>query len=205
MRNLVEGYKKFHKKYFANSAKLYQRLVRDGQSPTSLVIACSDSRVDPSILFNCKPGEIFVVRNVANLVPPCEPDDKHHGTSAAIEFAVNSLGIRNIVILGHSKCAGIRHLMTYCDKNDDYSFVTSWVKIAEEAKKTTKEFFHEDEMLCCEHNSLLVSYKNLLTFHWVKSLVDIGELKIFLWHFCLETGEISEFNHEIREFAPIEN
>ena len=112
MNTLLAGYERFRTGYWREHEALYSTLARDGQSPSAMVIACADSRVAPEMIFDCAPGDIFVVRNVSALVPPYAPDDKTHGTSAALEFAVMSLRVRNIVVMGHSRCGGIRALVT---------------------------------------------------------------------------------------------
>lgn len=112
IKELLSGYGQFYQKYFVEDPKTYEDLVKYGQSPKTLVIACSDSRVDPSIVLNTKPGDIFVIRNVANLVPPFESDFVNcHGTTAAIEYAVNHLKVKDIIVFGHSSCGGIKALV----------------------------------------------------------------------------------------------
>ena len=110
----------------------YSKLTKRGQKPKAIIISCSDSRVDPAILFGARPGDLFVVRNVANLVPPYQPDDGYHGISAAIEYGVRDLGVREIVVLGHAFCGGIKALCSHAqgDEQSDREFITPWIKIA---------------------------------------------------------------------------
>ena len=105
---LVSGYRTFMRDQYQHDAETYRTLADTGQSPRTMVVACCDSRVDPSRIFSAKPGQLFIVRNVANLVPPFEPHGDYHGTSAALEFAITSLGVENIVVLGHARCGGVR-------------------------------------------------------------------------------------------------
>lgn len=137
INKLLDRYQQFYDEYFVHSPELYRKLSAEGQAPKTLVIACSDSRVDPSIIFKSEPGELFVIRNVASLVPPFECDFVHcHGTSAAIEYAVRHLGVENIVVLGHSHCGGIKTLVD--DHGHEHNFIDSWLSIADEAARERK-------------------------------------------------------------------
>ncbi len=195
MKSLLEGYARFRKGYWRRHKKRFSILARDGQSPSAMVIACADSRVAPEVIFDCAPGEIFVARNVSNLVPPYAPDAANHGTSAALEFAVTSLNVRNIVVLGHSRCGGIRALMQgpAGSAND---FIASWMAIAQEARKRVCDAPDADgadfDTLCgrCEHESIRVSLSNLLTFPWIHSRVAAGELTLAGLHFDVQTGKV---------------
>lgn len=187
----MDGYHNFYKKYFIDNPQVYQKLVLEGQSPKTLVIACSDSRVDPSILLDTKPGDIFVVRNVANLVPPFEEDDTScHGTSAAIEYAVKHLNVENIVVLGHSDCGGIKALLS--GKNDEHTFIDHWLSIAKDAKQkaldTANNHSHHCEL--CEKEAIKYSIKNLQTFPFIQERLKQNNLSIHGWYFNLKTGSI---------------
>jgi len=194
MKTLLEGYARFRKNIWRRHQKRFSVLARDGQSPPAMVIACSDSRVAPEMIFDCLPGEIFVVRNVSALVPPYAPDTNNHGTSAALEFAVNGLNVRSIVVLGHSLCGGIRALMSEGKHGD---FIGSWMTIAEPARvrvcdspdsadKNFAELCH-----ACELESIRVSLANLLTFPWIASRVADGTLTIAGMHFNVQTGRLA--------------
>lgn len=206
IRGLMEGYRRFHHQYFGKSSKpLYQHLVEKGQSPKTMVIACSDSRVDPAIILNAEPGDLFTVRNVANLVPPCEKDSKHHGTSAALEFAVCFLKVEHIILFGHSHCGGIRALLSRTDNDAEVNgsgFIASWMDIAKSAKEKAiaeSSSPSECETRCCEY-SLIGSLDNLLTFPWIRERVEAKILTLHAWHFDLETGLIREYNPTHRQF-----
>ena len=118
IERLLQGFSSFRETYFENDNTLFEQLSREGQKPSTLLISCSDSRVDPAILFGVEPGDLFIVRNVANLVPPYEPDARLHGTSSAIEFAVRDLEVSHIITLGHSNCGGIHALCRHLQGND---------------------------------------------------------------------------------------
>ena len=191
IKTLLNGHNQFHQKYFELEPLTFKKLVKDGQSPKTLVIACSDSRVDPSILFNSEPGDIFVIRNVANLVPPFEDDTSTcHGTSAAIEYAVKYLKVENIIILGHSHCGGIKALIK--DDGNDHTFIDNWLYIAEDAKNKTLESNENFEDCCttCEKMAIKTSLKNLRSFPFVEKEINAGNLELHGWYFSLETGLI---------------
>jgi carbonic anhydrase len=198
IETLVEGYKSFYKKYFEDDHNtFYRNLVEKGQAPKTMIIACSDSRVDPATVLGCSLGEVFVVRNVANLVPPCENDTKHHGTSAALEFAVCFLKVEHIIIFGHSHCGGIRALLSDFSKPSATSgFISSWMDIALGAKQKALDDQGSptlQEKHCCEY-SLINSLHNLTSFPWIAERVRTKELTLHAWHFDLETGNIRRFN-----------
>src|SRR5438132_2761671 len=130
--SLVAGYKRFKQLHFENK-DLYAELVEFGQQPKVLMVACCDSRVDPAIVTQCKPGELFVVRNVANLVPPFLVEPRHHGTSAALEFGIVGLNVSDVIVFGHSHCGGIRALLTPLES--ETNFIGSWMNIAQQAKQ----------------------------------------------------------------------
>ncbi|HUW79602.1 MAG TPA: carbonic anhydrase [Acidocella sp.] len=195
MKALLDGYARFRKGYWRRHKKRFSTLARDGQSPPAMIIACADSRVAPEMIFDCAPGEIFVVRNVSALVPPYAPDTGNHGTSAALEFAVTALKVRSIVVLGHSQCGGIRALM-HGPRGEHDDFIASWMAIAHKARQrvcdspdaATQNF----DTLCyaCELESIRVSLANLMTFPWVAARVTKGDLTLAGMHFNVQTGKL---------------
>lgn len=207
---LVKGYQNFREHYFESNNDLFEHLVEDGQHPKFLIIACCDSRVDPAIITGAAPGELFVVRNVANLVPPCEKDSKNHATSAALEFAVCDLKVRHIIIWGHKHCGGIRALLKnhIHHKEEHRGFIENWMNIAASARqKVLDEYANEsfdEQATHCEKIALSVSLNNLLTFPWLKEKVDKRELYIHAWYFDLSTGQIQRLNIETNQFEPLE-
>lgn len=184
---LIDGHQAFYQKYFIEQPEVYKKLVSNGQNPKTLVIACSDSRVDPSIVLQTEPGDIFVIRNVANIVPPYEDEKKgYHSTSAAIEYAVVHLGVENIVVLGHSDCGGIKTLVD--DAQNDHTFIDNWLYIAEEAKTIALSFGQDVHKTCeiCEKEAIKGSLKNLQDFPFIKE----KNVELHGWYFNLETGLI---------------
>lgn len=203
---LLAGFRRFRERYFDPEDSFYRR-PSGGQSPKTLIIGCSDSRVDPTLLTDASPGDIFVVRNVANLVPPYETGGGLHGVSAAIEFAVVNLRVENIVVLGHRQCGGIRALVNLNEKTPK-NFVTEWVKIAMPARQLVLEDFpkENEETLCakCELESIKVSLLNLQTFPFVQEALKEGRLRLVGAYFDLESGDLLELNDETGEFQAVE-
>jgi carbonic anhydrase len=205
---LVVGFRRFREKYYLKEDSTFQRLSVSGQSPKTLMIACSDSRVDPAILTSASPGEIFVIRNVANLVPPFEGGVTGlHGVSAAIEFAVVTLKVENIVVLGHRQCSGIRALFESGDGQSSTSFLAAWVSIAASAKKNVvmQNPRADLETLCslCEQESIVTSIANLKTFPFVVDACQKRSMGILGIYFDLEAGTLSNYDQDAKKFVPL--
>lgn len=198
---LIEGYKEFKERYFDQRLSPYRILVQ-GQAPKIMTIACSDSRVDPAILLNTQPGEMFVVRNVANLVPPYEADQTHHGVSAALEFGITRLGVKHVIILGHSHCGGIASL--FATDNTHTDFIKPWMALVEPAKKHILENHTHDgtenQIDLCSQKALTISLKNLQTFPWIQSRLETGDLRIHGWYFDLEHGLLKAYDEDSETF-----
>jgi len=166
MEDLVAGYRRFRAGTWRNERARFDQLSKFGQKPRALVIGCSDSRTDPQMVFNVAPGELFVIRNVANLVPPYGPDDQPHGISAAIEFAVRALKVPQIIVMGHAMCGGIQALLNGAPAEVS-DFVGQWVRIAEPARLRAMSAPAERWQDVCEHESVRLSLDNLTTFPWM--------------------------------------
>lgn len=205
--NLIEGYRRFRRRYFHEEPELFASLATQGQSPAVAVVACCDSRDDPAIIMDCEPGDLFTIRNVANLVPPYEPDRMHHGTSAALEFAVRVLGVGHIIVLGHAQCGGISALLEgEITGESQCEFVSSWMRIAAKARDDAL-----NNPLCtsiamrrryCEQAAVQVSIFNLMSFPWVRERVEHEELHLHGWYFDIGSGELIRLEgtgKEIRE------
>jgi len=203
---LIEGYKQFRVKYFENT-KAFDDLVQHGQKPKVLVIACCDSRVDPAIVTNCNPGELFVVRNVANLVPPFDGNPRHHGTSAALEFGVLGLGVSDIIVFGHSYCGGVRVLMEAQKNKSTSDFIAAWMDIAKPAKQRVlrqhPKCSLDEQAHYCEKESLLISLNNLKTFPWIYERILTNKLFLHAWYFNLDTGMIETYQSSSDQFVPL--
>ena len=168
IKKLIDGFYRFRTQHYERDGTPFKQLVREGQAPKIMVIACCDSRVDPAIVTDCDPGDLFVVRNVANLVPPYETSGHYHGTSAALEFAVRFLAVRHVVVLGHARCGGIRALVQGVDGGNDRSqFIQPWMEIATAARRKAMSGKagqpSADVERACEQAAIEVSLDNLLT------------------------------------------
>lgn len=202
-QQLIRGFQRFREKHFAVDAARFQELVQYGQTPRALVVACCDSRVDPALVLDCAPGDLFVIRNVANLVPPAENQGSFHGTSAALEFGVRNLGVEHIIVLGHAQCGGIHALLEGSVDSSD-SFIAEWMRIAEAARaRVERDHANADSKLrhrACEQQAILVSLDNLKTFSWIRERVEQGKLALHGWYFDIEQGELLGYDTTSRRF-----
>ncbi len=206
IEKFVKGFARFQQNYFASEDSVYSTL-RDGQHPTTLLIGCCDSRVDPMLLTGCDPGDMFVVRNIANLVPPCEPNAPP-GVSSAIEFAVCNLQVARVIVLGHAHCGGIHALLAPEQPvQNETNFVGRWMKIAEPVResvlrdlrhKTSAQQHHAAELA-----NILHSLDNLLTYPWIKRRVENSTLSLHGWYFDIDSGALLAYSATEREFLPL--
>lgn len=202
MEKLIEGYKRFRAGLWVAQKHLYNALA-EGQSPRAAVIGCCDSRADPSLIFNAAPGELFVIRNVANLVPPYAPDASYHGTSAALEFAVCGLEVKDILIMGHSSCGGVNALLRD-DPGKCVDFVAPWMNMAQSARISALNHDKPAERLVhCTHDVIGLSLKNLMTFPWIAEKVETGKLKLHGAYFDIGTGVLYVRNSD-GQFASVD-
>ncbi len=196
LNKIIKGYSNFRKKYATGDNSIMKNLAYHGQKPEIMVVSCCDSRVDPALILQCDPGDLFIVRNVANIVPPYEKDERHHGTSAALEFGICYLNVKHLIILGHSQCGGIEALLNSAslEQND---FITNWVELIDENSSATQDIneFAEHALTC--------SYQNCLTFPWIKEKVMQKELAIHLWFFDIKTGEIYTYSFADAKYRPL--
>lgn len=191
MKQLLDGYRRFRTEVWPEQRARYEVLSARGQRPETLVIACSDSRVDPQTVFGAGPGELFVIRNVAALVPPYEPDSGYHGTSAALEFGVRVLKVKRIVVLAHAQCGGV-HAMVEGAPPEARDFVTRWMEIAEPVMWPIPRPVPAAEAFARLEAAVIdLSLKNLRTFPWIKSAVQAGNLDLHGFRFDIRTGELS--------------
>lgn len=192
---LLQGYEQFRQKYAAGDESIMHFLSTHGQKPKVMVVACCDSRVDPALILQCDPGDLFVVRNVANIVPPYEKDEAHHGTSAALEFGICFLQVEHLILLGHSQCGGIQALLQADTHQDD--FISNWVSLINtDACKRIKP----DEYA---KHALKSSGTNCLMFPWIKERVENKQLLVHLWYFDIKSGQIFAYNNEKHDYLPL--
>jgi len=206
--NLLDGYRRFRANRFETERGRWQELA-EGQSPRAVVIACSDSRADPATIFDTNPGEIFVVRNVANLVPPFETGGGRHGVSAALEFAVTQLEVGEILVMGHGLCGGCAAALT--GSFDGVSpgeghFIGDWVRMLDEARDKVRARHEELDraaFLDMEREAVKVSLANLRTFPWIAEREAAGSLKLHGAHFSISEGRLYILDEAEREFRPV--
>lgn len=204
---LTDGYRAFLDGRFASERSRYEMLAQAGQRPEIMVFGCVDSRVSPEVIFDAAPGELLVVRNVANLVPPYEPDrDSQHGTSAALEFGVQALRVKHIVVLGHAYCGGIR---AFADEQEPLSpgdFIGRWMSQITPAAQSLgpRSLADGDAYLRrLEFASVELSLKNLMTFPCVRILVERGKLQLHGAYFGVATGRLLVRNPDSGQFEPV--
>ncbi|KAA0258572.1 carbonic anhydrase [Deferribacter autotrophicus] len=203
--NLLKGTLKFREEDFNNLQHIYEKL-KDKQSPHTLFIGCSDSRVIPNLITKTLPGELFVVRNIANIVPPYRVAKDYAGTTAAIEYAVNVLNVENIVVCGHSNCGGCKTLLQGFQQLNDLPNIREWLKISaciiDEIKKI--EVHHEEYLqLFVEQMNIVCQLKNLLTYPYIRERYKEKKLNLLGWHYIISTGEIYAYNFEKQKFEPL--
>lgn len=198
MDQLLAGYKRFRARRWVEQRELFEHLA-EGQTPRILVIACSDSRVDPAQIFDVAPGELFVVRNVAALVPPCEQGEGLHGTSAAIEFAIEGLAIQTVLVMGHARCGGVaaaidrgRWGTKSSAGTSKMGFVNAWIDLL----APVVEGLQGADQKATERGAVELSLANLMTFPFVADKVQAGTLNLEGARFDIATGELGLYNAE---------
>lgn len=200
-QKLTDGYRSFIDGRLPDEAKRYAKLA-EGQAPEVLLIGCCDSRVSPEVIFDTGPGELFIIRNVANIVPPCESGGEYHGTSAAIEFAVEGLQVKHIVVLGHASCGGIKAYATSSDPLSKGDFIGKWVSLVKPAAEKAEAQKGPDYLTRLEYAMVAQSLENLMTFPFVRDRVLNGSLALHGAHFGIARGELLLRDPETGEFRP---
>ncbi len=202
---LTEGYAKFRQFKYARHAQRYMELAVKSQKPSTMVIACCDSRAAPETIFDASAGELFVVRNVANLVPPYAPDGERHSTSAALEFAVHGIGVQHIVVMGHGRCGGIAAAMGAIDPLSKSDFIGKWMSDVRQAVETVPcpEGCSElEHTTLVERTSVVHSLENLRSFPWINALEMRGELSLHAVWFDVALGELHVFEEQTGAWLP---
>lgn len=195
-KQIITGYNLFREKYVLGDSSVMELLSQQGQKPHIMIVACCDSRVDPALILQCDPGDLFVVRNVANIIPPYEKDHGHHGVSAALEFGISFLKIKHLVILGHSQCGGIEALIAKesFPKND---FISDWVSLI-----TASDTIHQDTNKYAKW-ALTQSKQNSMTFPWIHDKVIRNQLAIHLWFFDIQEGQLYTHSETTNDYQPL--
>ena len=205
--DLIEGYRRFRETDWPRERERWAELA-EGQSPKVMVIACSDSRVEPAVIFGARPGEMFVVRNVAALAPPFETAPGHHGVSAALEFAVTQLEVEELVVLGHGQCGGCAAALTGKFDNAEHGaghFIADWVKLLEPARERVRSVHPEagrEAFLEMELEAVKLSLVNLRTFPWIADREREGRLALHGAHFSIAEGRLYLLDGAETEFRP---
>ncbi len=204
-QDLIAGYRRFRAGRYREASAVFRQL-RDGQQPATMIIACADSRADPSMIFDAAPGELFVIRNVAALVPPYEDTGGFHGVSAAVEFAVRYLKVRQILVMGHGGCGGVAASISAVNTGPVGQFIGNWVEIAAPARDAVlaDASIHEHERQeAVEHGAVGLSIQNLMTFPFIAEAVARGELNIDGAWFSIGRGALHWRNPETGRFTVV--
>jgi carbonic anhydrase len=203
---LVDGYEEFLRTRLPVELGRFHKLADTGQQPEVMVIGCCDSRVSPEVIFDTHPGELFVVRNVANLVPPYSPTGLTHGVSAALEFAVEGLNVKHIIVMGHSHCGGVRAFIEHRGRSDPGDFIDNWMSLIAPAARSLENDDNptsSDYHTRLEQASIVTTLQNLLTFPWIRSRARMRELHLLGAYFDVATGRLSAYNPGAGTFEPI--
>jgi carbonic anhydrase len=205
-QHLIDGYRTFTSQRLPTEQTRYRELSERGQSPAVMVIGCCDSRVSPEVIFDAGPGELFVVRNVANLVPVFQPDGGAHGVSAALEYAVQVLKVKHVVVLGHAQCGGIRAFIDDIDPLSPGDFIGRWMQMFIKPGEQVSQREHEsrqDFTTRIEKAAVFRSLENLMTFPFVRNSVERGEMSLHGAYFGVAEGSLFVLDPEAKEFRGV--
>ena len=205
---LADRFKRFHFRHFTPHQAHYEELATHGQNPDVMVVSCCDSRVDPETIFSAMPGELFVVRNVANLIPPYETTGKFHGVSAALEFAVLNLRVKHIIVMGHSGCGGIRACLEHsAARQTEAQFITNWISMLDEARDDVVATLGKkpaaDQCAALERRAVQKSLANLRTFPCIQILEGRGKIELHGAHFDIASGQLEVLNPATNVYVPL--
>ena len=209
LTKFAEGNELFKKAYFKKNEAALLELAEKGQNPKTLFIGCSDSRVIPDLMIQSNPGDLFVIRNVGNFVPPYKPDEDYHATASGIEYAVSVLNVSEIIICGHSHCGAINHLFQKID-DPSLTHTKKWLDLGEKAKSMAllslgSDADKEEMLRVTEKLSVVTQIEHLLTYPTVKKRVDEGDLHIYGWIYDIETGNIDFYDPDSYTFKPLKS
>ena len=206
--HLADRFRRFKFRHFIANQDHYETLAKYGQNPDVMVVSCCDSRVDPETIFTAMPGELFVMRNVANLVPPYETTGKYHGVSAALEFAALNLRVKHIVVMGHSGCGGVRACIDHdAATQTDAEFISNWMSMLDEPhaklKREQPGLAGLELRTALEHEAVKTSLANLRTFPCIQVLEGKGRVALHGTYFDIATGTLEVLNHATGGFVPV--
>ncbi len=207
--HLAERYRSWRRHAFLNRSHYYEALVAEGQHPREMIISCCDSRVHVTQIFQADTGEMFIHRNVAALVPPCEANDQHHGTSAAVEYAVRVLKVERLIVLGHSSCGGVEGCYDMCEGSapdllESGSFIGRWIDILKPGyDRLPAAGSRQERLTLLEKQGVIVSLENLMTFPWLAEAVEAGNLQLIgLWT-DIAAGKLEWWSPREQAFVPV--
>ncbi|MFA7083178.1 MAG: carbonic anhydrase [Arcobacteraceae bacterium] len=208
IKQLIKGNEKFKSLYFPYFEEELKLSIQIGQKPEVLFIGCSDSRVTPDLMLDAKPGDMFILRNVGNFIPPYKADNDFHGSAAAIEYAVSVLGVKDIIVCGHSHCGACKSLYDEIPIESTLVHVKKWLELGAKAKEFTLRTIKdpndkEDLYRQTERNSILYQVENLFSYPAVKERIDQKTLTIHGWYYCIETGLIEYYDLEKKQYKPL--
>lgn len=206
--DLRDRYHRFKFRHFPHNQERYEQLAREGQHPDTMIVSCCDSRCDPETIFSAMPGELFVVRNVANLVPPFETSGKYHGVSAALEFAALTLRVKDIVVLAHSGCGGVQACIDReAIRQTEAQFIVNWMSLLDDSRDRVLADLDgkpaEQIQSVMEHETVRTSLANLRTFPCIQVLERKGRLSLHGAHFNIQTGVLTALNASTNEFITV--
>ncbi len=206
--HLTDRFRRFKYRHFVSNQDHYENLAQFGQSPDVMLVSCCDSRVDPETIFSAMPGELFVVRNVANLVPPFETSGKYHGVSAALEFAALNLRVKHIVVMGHSGCGGVRACIDHATtRQTEAAFIRNWMSMLDEPLEKLRKahigMAGPELCVALEHEAIKTSLANLRTFPCIQVLEAKGRVALHGAYFDIATGTLEVLNHATDQFVAI--
>jgi carbonic anhydrase len=205
-KRLIDGYSAFLTERLPQEQSRYRQLAEQGQRPEIMVIGCCDSRCSPEVIFDAGPGEVFVSRNIANLVPPYTPDSAQRSMSAALEFAVQALKVKHIVVLAHAQCGGIRAYAEEAEPLSPGDFIGNWMSIVEPAAKAVGprgDRSFQEYITALEQTSAVKTLDNLMTFPYVRRRVEAGEMQLHAAYFGVATGDLSVYDPATRRFERV--
>jgi carbonic anhydrase len=208
MQRLIEGVHRFRSDEFGRYRELFKKLSRQGQNPHTLFITCSDSRVLAELITQSQPGDLFVVKNPGNLVPPCSVTGSTNSTAAAIEFAVESLKVSDVVVCGHSQCGAMAALMEKPPDAEAMPHLCSWLELARPVREVIESRYthvhnHDERMTAAAEENVLFAVENLHTYPAVQSRLAQGSLRLHAWFFKIATAELFAYDPEARQFSPL--
>ena len=208
MQKLLEGVHRFQQREFGKYKEVFRRLSRDGQKPHTLFITCADSRVVAELITQSKPGDLFVIKNIGNIVPPAGADIGWNSTGAGIEFAVEVLGVTDIVVCGHSQCGAIAALMNPQSVDPQLKFLKNWITLADPVRKTIeRDYKHleggSDRLRAAEEENVLFAVEQLQAYPCVARKLQEESLRLHAWFFKIDTADLFGYDPEQRQFVLI--